>query len=152
MAGSFSDAQEKAILDNRFGGVALATPATLFFALITDANSAALRDAGTVTEVATAVWTNYQRAPMTNNTTNFPAATGTAPTTKTNAVAIAGFLASGTSITTAGGAQVTITGYAIYDAASGGNFLGWGDQTPNKVVSTGDTYSVPAGGFTATLD
>jgi hypothetical protein len=152
MAGSFSNAQESAILANRFGATALAAaPATLYFALLTDSNTPTQRDANTVTEVSTANWTNYQRCAMTNNTTNFPAPTGTAPTTSTNAVAIgpAGFLSSGTTIT---GTPLQITAVAIYDAATAGNLYGWFDLAAPKTPTAGDTFSLPIGAMTATLD
>jgi hypothetical protein len=45
----------------------------------------------------------------------------------------------------------TITGVGLYDAATGGNLLDSGPLAANKVVSNGDTYSMPAGDLTAAL-
>lgn len=152
---SFSDAVEKKILDHYFGATALAAPpGTLYFALFTDSNTTAQRDAGTVTEVSTGTWTNYQRAAVTNNTTNFPNATGTLATkTNANDIGTAAFLSSGTTITISGGPTVVINAVGIYDASSAGNYLGWFPLSVAKTVSAGDTFKIPATtGFTATQD
>jgi len=149
MAGTFSNYLEKALQDEVLGGVAYVSAATVYFALLTDTNTPTQRDANTVTEVSTATWTNYQRAPMTNNTTNFPAVTLGAAL-KNNAVAITAFLSSGTTI--AASASVTINAVAIYDAAAAGNLLIWFDLSAPKVVANGDIFQIPINSMAGTLD
>lgn len=119
-----SDYLEAALLNHVLGATAFTAPATVYVALYTALPTDA---AASGTEVSGGA---YARVAVTNNTTNWPAATGTAPTTKSN----------GTSITfpapTANWG--TIVGFAIKDAASGGNTLYWGSLTAAKVVSSGD--------------
>lgn len=120
MAGSFNDFLELELLDHAFGNAAYTAPATLHVALYTVAPS----DTGGGTEVTGG---SYARVAVTNNATNFPAAS-------------AGAKANGTAITfpapTANwGVAVA---FAILDAATAGNFLCWGDITPNKTVNNGD--------------
>jgi|SRR5215831_7764805 len=151
MAGTFSDYLEKKLQDEVLGGVNFAPPGTVYLALLTDTNTAAQRDAGTLTEVSTGVWTNYQRCPVTNNTTNFPVATGvTAAKTNANDIGPLGFLSSGTTI--AASSAVTIQAAAWYDAPSGGNLLIWFDLIAAKVVANGDQFKVAAGSMNGTLD
>jgi hypothetical protein len=154
MAGSLTDYAEKKLLDQVFGATAWTAPATLYFGLLTDSNTATQRDAGTVTEVSTGTWTNYQRAAVTNNTTNFPNATGTLATkNNANDIGTAAFLSSGTTIAITGGPTVTINAVGIFDASTAGNMIGWFDLTVAKTVSAGDTFKLPAStGFTGTLD
>lgn len=78
MAGSFSNYLENALLDHALGGGNYTRPATVYIALFTVAPS----DAGGGTEVS---GNNYSRAAVTNDATNFPAASGGA---KSNGVAI----------------------------------------------------------------
>ena len=78
MAG-FSDHLEDELLDHVFGGADYTRPTTLYLALYTAAPS----DAGGGTECAGG---SYARASVTNDATNFPAASGGA---KSNGTAIA---------------------------------------------------------------
>ena len=100
-----TDIEERTIADNRFGS---GTPATWYFAVSTTVPN----DDGTnITEPSGG---SYARVAVTNNTTNFPAASTTSGvTSKTN----------GTNITfpnpTANWG--VIVAYAIFDASSGGN-------------------------------
>jgi hypothetical protein len=141
---SFSDYTEKKLIDEVLGGVNYAPPATVYFALLTDSNTAAQRDAGTVTEV-------YQRAAVANNTTNFPAAAGVTAL-KSNAVDIGptAFLSTGTTITATG--SVTLTAVGVYDAATSGNLLLWFPLATAKTVANGDQFKVPASSMSGTLD
>lgn len=119
MAGK-SDYLENRVLDHFLGGVASTAPATVYVALFT----AAPTDAGGGTEVSGGA---YARAAVTNNATNWPAASG-------------GAKANGTAITfpapTANWGVVVAFG--IFDAAAAGNLLYWGLITPNKTVNNGD--------------
>lgn len=134
MAGSFSDFLELEILDHVFGNAAYSAPATLHVALYTAAPS----DTGGGTEVS---GNAYARVAVTNNATNFPAAS-------------AGSKANGTAITfpqaTPSGWGVVVA-FGILDAASGGNLLSWGDLTASKTVDPLDTVSFAIGALTITL-
>lgn len=45
----------------------------------------------------------------------------------------------------ASGSWGTLSHFALFDAASGGNFLGWGALTTSKAVDSGDTARFAAG-------
>lgn len=134
MAGSFSDYLENKLLDLIFGNVAYSIPATLYMAAFT----AAPTDAGGGTEVSGG---SYARASITNNTTNFPSASG-------------GSKANGTvvSFPAATADWGTVVAIGLYDAASAGNLLAWATLATNKSVANGDTLQVGVGALTATLD
>ena len=133
--GSFADFLELELLDHVFGAAAYTAPATLYAALYTATPS----DTGGGTEVTGG---SYARVAVTNNATNFPAAS-------------AGAKANGTAITfpspTANWGVVVA--FALLDAASAGNFLCWGAITPNKTVNNGDPApSFAIGDLDITLD
>lgn len=134
MAGSFSDFLENEILDHVFGAAAYTAPATLYIALFT----AAPTDAGGGTEVSGG---SYARVAVTNNATNFPAASG-------------GAKANGTEITfvTATASWGTVVAFGIFDAASAGNLLAWADLTVTKTVNNGDTAKFAVSDLDITLD
>lgn len=143
MAGGKSDYLEKALLDQVFGGTPWTPPATLYFALFTDTNTTTQRDANTVTEVST-VGTGYARVGVTNNSTNFPASTGT---TATKTVAADVIFPAATS------SWGTVNAFGVYDAPTGGNLLSWGDLTAPMSVPTGKIVDFPAStGLTFTED
>lgn len=144
MAGSFSNFLELEVLDHVFGAATYTAPATIYVALYTAAPS----DTGGGTEVSTGVWTNYQRAPVTNNATNFPAAAAGA---KSNGTAISAFYSSGTTAAITGTAPV-VTHLALMDASTAGNQLAWADLTASKTIANGDTFSIPIGDLDITLD
>lgn len=137
--GSFGDYLEAKLLDYVFSAAAYSAPATVYVALYTatpgDANASG-------TEVTGG---SYARVAVTNNATNWPAASGTSPTSKSN----------GTTITfpapTANWGVVVA--FAIYDAATGGNELAWGALSVNKTINNGDAApSFAASALTITLD
>lgn len=136
MAGSFSDYLEDKLLNHVFGATAYSSPGTLYIALFTAAPS----DSGGGTEVTGG---SYARVAVTNNTTNFPNASGTNPTSKAN----------GTTITfpTASASWGTVVAFGIFDASSGGNLIAWADLTANKTIGSGDTASFAASSLTITL-
>lgn len=126
MAGSASDYLEKKLLDHVLGNTAYAAPATVYVGLHTDANTATQRDAGTVTEVSGG---SYARVAVTNNTTNWPNASGiTAAKSNANAVTFPAPTAN----------WGTVTSFGIYDAASAGNLLFWGDLSASRSILSGD--------------
>ena len=124
---------ENKILDHVIGGSDYTRPATIYFALFTVAPS----DAGGGTEVS---GNGYARVAMTNNSTNFPAASGGS---KTNAVAVV--------FPTATGNWGTVSHYGVFDASSGGNLIVHGAMTTAKLVENGDTASYPVSSFSLTV-
>lgn len=133
MAGK-SDYLENKVLDHILGGGDYTRPATVYIALFTVTPS----DAGGGTEVTGG---SYARAAVTNNATNFPAASGGA---KSNGTAIA--------FPAATGNWGTVVAFGVFDASSGGNLLYWGDVTPNRAVNTGATASFAIGDLDFTED
>ena len=133
MPGSKSDYLENKLLDLILGNVSYTIPTTLYFALFTVAPS----DSGGGTEVTGG---SYARVAVTNNTTNFPAASG-------------GSKGNGTAITwpTATASWGTVLAVGVFDAASGGNLLFW-TTISSKTVDSNDTVSIPINNFTVTED
>lgn len=132
--GSFSDYLENELLDHVFGNAAYSAPASLYIALFTAAPS----DAGGGTEVS---GSGYDRVEVTNDATNFPAASGGA---KSNGQAIAFPMATGS--------WGTVTHFGIFDADSGGNLLAWGALDTSRAVANLDIVYFPAGELDITLD
>jgi hypothetical protein len=132
MAGSKSDFLENELLDHMLGNAAYSAPATVYAALYTVAPT----DAGGGTEVSGG---SYARVAITNNATNWPAASG-------------GAKANGTTITfpTATANWGTVVALGIFDASSGGNLLFWSTLQVNKSIFTGDTASFAAGDISVT--
>lgn|SRR5574337_145648 len=121
--GSKSDYLEAKVLAHLLGATTYTPPATLYVALFTATPS----DAGGGTEVTGG---SYARVAIANNTTNWPAPTGTSPTTSAN----------GTPITfpTPSASWGVATSFGIFDAANAGNLLWWGSLTANKTINNGD--------------
>jgi hypothetical protein len=117
-----SDYTENKVNNHVYGSTAWSIPGTQYFALL----SGAPTDAGGGTELS---GIGYARLAITNNTTNFPNASGGV---KTNGTAFNFSPASG-------GNWATATHWATYDASSGGNLLFWGAlTTPVTVTDTSD--------------
>lgn len=140
MAGGKSDYLEKKILDLVLGATAFTAPATVYVALST----AAYTDTATGSSMSEVTGGSYARVTVTNNSTNWPAASGTNPTVKSN----------GTTITfpTATASWGTVNSFYIVDASSGGNVLYGGDLTAPKSVGIGDTPSFAAGALVVQED
>ena len=134
MAGSKSDYLENELLDHVLGGGDYSRPATVYVALYTVAPT----DTGGGTEVSGG---SYARVAVTNNATNWPAASG-------------GAKANGTVITfpKATAAWGTCVAFAILDAATAGNFLYWADLTETKAINNGDTAQFAVGELDVTED
>lgn len=136
MASSLSDAQAEEILDALFGSTTIG-PATWYVALYT--TTVTPGSAGT--EVDTGVWTNYARVAVTNNSTNFPAASGR---TKSNGAVIdfgTATIASGT---------VTVKAFGLYEGLSGGSPKLTNDLTAEKVINNTDPVSIQTGALDIT--
>lgn len=140
MPGSKSDYLEKAILNFLLGDGTLAKPATVYVALSTAAYSDAATGAA-MTEVSGGA---YARVAVTNNATNWPAATGASPAQKQNGVSI--------TFPTATAAWGTVAAFYIVDAGTGGNVLYGGDLTTAKAIASGDTATFAANSITITED
>jgi len=135
---SKSNYAETKTLDAWFGNTAIPSNATLYFALF----SAAPGETGGGTELT---GNAYARASLTNNSTNFPAASAGAPSSKQNATAI-----TFPTVTTAD--WTGITGWAVFDALTTGNMLYYGTFAATQAVSVGQTASWAAAGLTFTED
>jgi hypothetical protein len=135
---SASNFLELELLDHVLGNAAYTAPATLYVALHTaDPGEAGAQNTNEATG------TSYARVAVTNNATNFPAASG-------------GSKSNGTAInfpTPGSGGWGTVTHWSIGDAASGaGNILFSGALTLSKTINAGDTVSFAAGALTVTAD
>jgi hypothetical protein len=133
---SFSDYMENKNLDHLFGGPDYARPATVDIALCT----AAPTDASTGLTIAEATYTGYARKSVTNNNTNFPAASGGS---KSNGVAIA--------FADCSGGSSTVTHFVILEGGTN-NIMGWAQLASPKAISSGDPISFPIGSLVITLD
>lgn len=141
MAGSISDYLEKKLLDLVFGNTAFSLAGPLYVGLLTDSNTAAQRDAGTVTEVSGG---SYARVSITQNTTNWPNASGTTSTKSNGAVFT--FPAPTAN-------WGTVNALAIYDASTAGNLLFWCDLSTPRTINNGDgAPSIASGAITITCD
>jgi hypothetical protein len=136
MAGSKSNYLEGALLDHTLGGPNYARPASVFAALFTVApgeGSAGTEFAGS----------NYSRAEIPNDASNWPAAVGGV---KQNGLPVTFPVLTGT--------IGPVVGVALFDAATGGNMLYYADLAPEnqKTFGTNDVPFLPAGAFTITED
>lgn len=133
---SFSDYLELKVLDQIFSNTAYTVPTTVYAALFTTSPNTETGAGGT--EVTGG---SYARVAITNNSTNFPAAS-------------AGSKSNGTTITfatpTAGWG--TVVGFGLYDASTAGNLLVSAALTVSKTINTGDSVTFAPGQFTVTLN
>lgn len=145
MAGSKSDYLEAKILDLVLGAVAYTAPATIYVALSTALYSDAAT--GSAMNEVSSTSTGYARVAVTNSLTNFPAATGTNPTTKTNGTAITFPTATGS-----WGGAPGVQSFYFVDATTGGNVLYGGDLALAKVIAIGDTATFANSSIIVTED
>lgn len=129
---SFSAYMERAALDHVFGGPDLVRPATLYLAAST---ADPLADGSGLAEPS---GNGYARAAVTNNVTEFPAASGD-PASKSNANAV--------HFPRSTGSWGTITHVAVFDAASGGNMLASVALASSVAVDAGVVLRFGAGGI-----
>lgn len=140
MAGSKSDYLEKKILDYLLGNVTDFRSTTVYIALST----AAYSDAATGSAMTEVSGGSYARVAVTNDATNWPAATGTSPASKSNGAAF--------TFPTATAGWGTVASFYICDASTAGNVLYGGDLTASKTVASGDTATFAASSITITED
>ncbi len=144
MAGTMGDVFEKRVMDLIFrNDLASATvPMTLngtnvWIGLFTATPS----DSGGGTE---ATGGSYARVAVARTGAGFNAATGTSPTTTANTGTV--------TFPTATVSWGTVTQFGIFDAATAGNLIYWGDLGTSKLIGVGDTASFAAGALTITQD
>lgn len=125
---SKSNYLENEILDHVLGGGDYVRPATVYIALST---ADPTEDGSGLTEPS---GNNYSRLSVTNNATNFPAASGS---NKANGVDF--------TFATPSGTWGLITHFAVFDAASAGNMLYYAALTTPKTINSGDEVLFPAG-------
>lgn len=132
--GSKSNYLELALLDHVLGGGAYTQPATVWIAFL----SAVPSDTGGGTELVVGTSPGYARIAITNDATNFPAATtaGGGKGEKKLGVAAA------TPNNSGAGNWLTIVAWAMYDASTGGNLLLWGEIAP-LAVTPGANANIP---------
>lgn len=131
MIGAASDYLENKLLDHVFSATSFTPPATLYVALFTATPS----DSGGGTEVTGG---SYARVSVTNNLTNFPAASGGA---KSNGTAI--------SFVPATADWGNCVAFGIFDASSGGNLITWAWLTDNPEIANIGTAAATGDLFTA---
>lgn len=137
MAGGKATYLANKVDDLILSNTAYTVPTTLYVGLLVDTNTQAQRNAGTLTEAS---WTSYARVAVTNNATNFPAASGGS---KSNGTAI--------NFATPGSGPQTVVAFGIWDASTAGNLLYWGDLVGTEHPCTADVADLltsPAHGFT----
>jgi len=135
MAGSKSDFLENELLDHVLSAAAYTAPATVYVALYTVAPT----DAGGGTEVTAAG--AYARVTVTNNVTNWPAASGGAKSNGTEII-----------FAEATASWGTVVAFGIFDALTAGNLLYWATLTTNKTIDSGDTAKFAVGDLDVTED
>lgn len=123
------------ILNACFRGTALPTLPTNYYVALLTTNPTDETGAGAV-EVATAEWSNYARKSVANSTSGFSAPPG--GTTSPQVISNAAIIDYGTATTTG---NVTVTGFALYDAATAGVFYGWAAFSTPPIVQNGDPVS-----------
>ena len=136
MASKLGTTPMNAVLSRIFGSTAYTPPATLYIALFTTSPTDFAAGTGG-TEVSGG---SYARVAVTNNSTNFPAASSRA---SSNGTAI--------SFTTPSGSWGTVVGFGIYDAVTAGVWQGGGDLTTSQTISSGNTVSFAIGAITITM-
>ena len=129
---SKSNYLELQVLDAVLGAVAYTPPATVYFALY----SATPGDAGGGTELTTGTSPGYARVAVTNNATNFPAASAGAKTV--------GVDVTFPTNSSGGAAWLAAVAWAILDASTGGNFLLWSPMV-SLACPNAEAITIPAG-------
>jgi hypothetical protein len=66
--------------------------------------------------------------------------------------AASGSISNSADVVFTGMPAATVTAGAVYDAATGGNRLWYGNLTASKTLNAGDTFTVSAGSLTLSLD
>lgn len=131
---AMSDFLENETLDHLLSAATFTAAGTLYYALFTSAPT----DAGGGTEVTGGA---YARVSVTNNATNFPAASGGQ---KSNGAVI--------TFPTATADWGTVTHMALIDNSVGGNYYFYGQLPSSRLVKNGDIFRFAVGNVTYALD
>lgn len=141
---AMSNFLENALVDQLFRGQSAPTTSTLYVGLLT----AAPNDAGGGTEVSGG---SYARVSVSSSLANWAgtqsagstvASSGTGGQTSNNAAI---------TFPTPTAGWGTVTHFGIYDAASGGNLLFYGQLTIAKTINEADTVTFPAASLSITF-
>lgn len=141
---AMSNFLENALVDQLFRGQSAPTTSTLYVGLLT----AAPNDAGGGTEVSGG---SYARVSVSSSLANWAgtqsagstvASSGTGGQTSNNAAI---------TFPTPTAGWGTVTHFGIYDAASGGNLLFYGQLTIAKTINEADTVTFPAASLSVTF-
>lgn len=136
MASGFSDYFENKVVGYLFGNVAYSLPATYYVGLWT----ASLSDASTGSTAGEPSGGSYARVSVTNNSSNFDAASGGA-TANTNLITFP--------MATASWGTVTYVG--LCDASTGGNLIAYAQLGTSISVAQYDTVIFKPGDLDITL-
>jgi len=128
MAGSKTNYMEDKVL-NLLRGVTFTAPSTIYVALFT----AAPNESSSGTEVTGG---SYARTAVTFNAPSGGQVTNSATIT----------------FPTPSAGWGTVVAWGLMDASTGGNMLYYSDQTPNKLISSGDTVQFAAGAIVVSED
>jgi len=113
-------------------------------------------DTGIVPEVSLSAWTNYKRAGTPRSTTGYPLITtgrvGSNATAIGNGTSgtVNSFLASGSGCVLSGISTIQLTGWSLWDAATGGNLLCYTNfstlnGSSSRALSNGGVFAIDAG-------
>lgn len=128
-----SDALANNLLDVLFGGDTSDAPATYHVGLSTSTPTA------TGTNVTEPAGNGYVRVAVTNNATNWPAASARSKSNGTVVVFDA-----------ATGSWGVVTHFVLYGASTGGTFYGFGLLAGSQTINNGGVASFPAGSLVVT--
>jgi hypothetical protein len=142
---AMSNFLENKIIDQIFRGQAYSFPTTLYVGLFT----AAPTDTGGGTEVSGG---DYARASVAASLANFAGTQGAGTTSASSGDT--GTTSNNASITfvTPGATWGTVSGFGVFDAATGGNLLFYGTLSISKTINQGDTVTFPAASLSVQID
>jgi hypothetical protein len=138
------------LLGQIFGATAWTAPATLFIGVSTQAWSTSVTDANLKTGEPTSAG-SYARISVTNNTTNFPAATGSNPATSKLHISFS--FTTSTAAWSSGATALQSVFLADASTLAGGNIIWSGALTPatDIVNGTGVTFTFAIDALQMTL-
>ncbi len=124
-------------LQNWYNGTAFTFPATTYIGLFTDAAGTS-HAAGTATEVSTTA-TAYARVAVASTAAQWgtPVIAGAGPPQAANVNAV--------NFPTPTANWGVVTQFGVWDAASAGNLLAWGDLSSAQTINIGNAVSFPVG-------
>jgi hypothetical protein len=137
------------LIDFLFRGQALSPPATMYAALFTTAPNHAI---GSGTEVSGG---SYARVAVVSSLANWAGTQGSGSTTVSSGSGSSAVTSNNGSITFPAPSVTwgTVTGWALFDASTGGNMWFFGALAVNKTVNAGDAApSFATGAFSLVFD